>query len=102
MIFMKCTKCESKMINKKGITPEGFGYNYSQCVNCGEEIVDLKQLHAVASKYREMKKYSVKISKWGDSLAMRIPKELVKEYNLKNENQLILIPEKKSIKIITA
>jgi len=98
---MKCAKCENKMINKKGITPEGFEYDYSTCTNCGEEIVDLKQLHEVAQKYREMKKYSVKISKWGDSLAMRIPKELVKEYNLKSEKRITLIPESKSIKIIT-
>jgi len=89
------------MINKIGITPEGFEYDYSKCNNCGEEIVNLKQLHEVAQKYREMKKYSVKISKWGDSLAMRIPKELVKEYDLKNEKQITLIPEKRSIKIIT-
>ena len=98
---MNCTKCKGKMINKKGITPEGFEYDYSECTKCGEEIVDLKQLHVVAQKYREMKKYSVKISKWGDSLAMRIPKELVKEYNLKSEKRITLIPENKSIKIIT-
>ncbi|MBT7241193.1 MAG: AbrB/MazE/SpoVT family DNA-binding domain-containing protein [Candidatus Diapherotrites archaeon] len=98
---MNCTKCRNKMIKKKGITPEGFEYTYSKCVECGEEIVDLKQLHEVANKYRYMKKYSVKISKWGDSLAMRIPKELAKEYNIKSDERITLIPEKKSIKIIT-
>ena len=98
---MNCAKCKKKMIKKTGITPEGFEYYYSKCENCGEKLVDLKQLHSVAQKYREMKKYSVKISKWGDSLAMRIPKELVKEYNLKSEKQITLIPEKKSIKLIT-
>ena len=98
---MNCAKCKNKMTNMEGITPEGFEYSYSKCEKCGEELVDLKQLHQVANKYREMKKYSVKISKWGDSLAMRIPKKLAKEYNITNKIQITLIPEKKSIKIIT-
>ena len=71
-----------------------------KCEKCGEEIVDMKQLHEVAEKYRVLKRYQVKLSKWGLSLGLRIPKELVKKYNLKNEEEVTIIPEKKGIKII--
>lgn len=97
---MNCPKCAGKMVEKKGMTPEGVGYAYSLCGKCGEEIVNMKQLHAVAQQYRETKRYTAKISKWGDSLAVRIPKELAKKYNMKQNGEVTLIPEKEAIKII--
>ncbi len=84
----------------KGKTPEGIPYQYYKCTNCGEEIVDMRQLHAVADTYRALKKYHVKLSKWGLSLGLRIPKELVKKYRLKNAEEVAIIPEKAGIKII--
>ena len=38
------------MIEKSAKTPEGIEYNYYKCEKCGEEIVDMKQLHKVAEK----------------------------------------------------
>ena len=81
-------------------TPEGVEYSYYKCKNCGEEIVNMKQLHEVANQYRTLKKYQVKLSKWGLSLGLRIPKELVEKYKLKEEKEVSIIPEKKSIRII--
>ncbi|HLC36763.1 MAG TPA: AbrB/MazE/SpoVT family DNA-binding domain-containing protein [archaeon] len=97
---MNCIKCSGKMIEKKDITPEGVEYKYFKCTECGEEIVNMKQLHNVAEKYREMKKFTVKLSKWGESIGIRIPKELIKKYKLKKNEEISLIPEKKAIKII--
>jgi len=97
---MNCIKCSGKMIEKKDITPEGVEYKYFKCTECGEEIVNMKQLHNVAEKYREMKKFTVKLSKWGESIGIRIPKELIKKYKLKKNEEISLIPEKNAIKII--
>lgn len=97
---MKCTKCSGKMAEKSGATPEGVEYHYHKCVECGEEIVDMAQLHAVAEKYRKMKRYTAKLSRWGESMGLRIPKELVKKYKLKENEELSLIPEEKAIKIM--
>ena len=97
---MKCPKCGAKMAEKRDNTPEGIGYSYLVCSKCGEELVTMKQLHSVAKGYREMRKYTAKISKWGESFAMRIPKELVKQYELKQNKDVTLIPEKKGIKIV--
>jgi len=84
----------------KAKTPEGVEYSYYKCKKCGEEIVDMKQLHEIAEKYRILKRYQVKLSKWGLSLGLRIPKELVEKYRLKEEGKVAIIPEKKGIRII--
>jgi len=34
-----------------GTTPEGVSYKYFKCDKCGEEILDMSQLHNVAKKY---------------------------------------------------
>ncbi len=64
--------------------------------------MDMEQLHEVAEQYRTLRKYQVKLSKWGLSLGLRIPKELVERYHLKNEEEVAIIPEKKGIKILTS
>src|SRR3989344_6182975 len=89
----KCSECNGEMVEKTNKTPEGFAYKYFKCNKCGEEILNIEQLHNVAEKYREMKKYHVKLSKWGLSLGLRIPKELAKKYNFKNDKDVTIIPE---------
>ncbi len=88
------------MVEKRGKTLESVDYSYFSCTRCGEEILTMDQLEEVAKKYTEMKKFRVKISKWGESLAMRFPKELAKKYGLKKNGSVTLIPEKNSIKIV--
>ena len=96
----KCSECSGSMKEMKGKTPEGVDYRYYKCASCGEEIVDIKQLHQVAEKYRAIKSFHVKLSKWGLSLGVRIPKEIVKKYNLKDNEEIIIIPEEKEIKLV--
>jgi len=96
----KCSECKAEMKEFEDKTPEGVKYKYFKCSKCGEEIVDMEQLHNVAQKYREIKKFNAKISRWGMSLGLRIPKELVEKYHFKNEEKVTLIPEEKGIKII--
>lgn len=95
-----CSECKNKMIEKTNKTPEGVNYKYFRCNKCGEEIVNMKQLHNVAEKYRIMKKYSVRLSKWGLSLGIRIPKELINKYKLTDKEEVSIIPEKKGILIV--
>lgn len=99
---MKCVKCFGELAEKKDFTPEGFEYRYFKCGKCGKEIVNMEQLHEVAEKYREMKKYRVKLSMWGKSRALRIPKELTKAYGLQKVSEVSLVPDKKSIRIVAA
>ncbi|HLD15021.1 MAG TPA: hypothetical protein VJB94_00375 [Candidatus Nanoarchaeia archaeon] len=53
-------------------------------------------------KYRAVKRYSVKLSKLGLSLGLIIPKDLIKRYKLKEEDEVTIVPEKKGIKILFA
>ena len=98
----RCSECNGEMQKLKAKTPENIGYSYYRCKKCGEEIVDMKQLHEVAEQYRTLKKYQVKLSKWGLSLGLRIPKELVERYHLRDEEEVAIIPERKGIRIITS
>ena len=51
-----CSGCKKGMIERIGKTPEGVAYKYYRCDSCGEEVLDMKQLHEVAEKYRNMRK----------------------------------------------
>lgn len=48
--------CKNKMKELTAKTPEGFTYNYYKCSSCGDEVLNMKQLHAIAEKYRKMKR----------------------------------------------
>ncbi len=97
-----CSECKGKMKELEDKTPEGVLYHYFKCEECGEEIVDMKQLQEVAEVYRDMKKYYAKVSQWGTSLGVRIPKELVDRYHLRDEEEVAIIPEEKGLRIIPA
>ena len=86
----KCAECNGAMQELKAKTTEGIEYSYYKCRKDGEEIVDMKQLHELAEHYRALKKYNVKLSKWGLSLGLRIPKELVDRYNLMIEREVAI------------
>ena len=96
----KCSECGGTMKELMNKTPEGVEYNYFKCVQCGEEIVNMQQLHNVANKYRIIKNYHVKLSKWGLSLGIRIPKEVVKKYKFRNNEEVIIIPDEQGIKVV--
>ncbi len=96
----KCSECGGSLKEHLGKTPESIQYRYYKCRHCGEEIVDMKQLHAVATQYRTLKSYHAKLSKWGLSLGMRIPKEVVKKYHLKDNSEVVIIPEAEDMKVM--
>lgn len=98
----KCVECSGILKEMRAKTPDGVGYNYYKCVSCGEEILDMKQLHAVAQTYRKIKQYHARISKWGLSLGIRIPKELAKRYKFRSNEDVALIPEEEGLKIVAA
>lgn len=95
-----CTNCGGEMQELKSRTLEDVEYSYYRCEKCNEEIVDMQQLHNVAEQYRQLKRYQVKLSKWGLSLGLRIPKQLVEKYRLRDNEEVAIVPEKKGIKII--
>jgi hypothetical protein len=97
---MKCTKCNILMEERTSILKDGTPYKHYYCIKCKDSFLDMKQLHEVAEIYRERKRNIAKLSKWGVSLGVRIPKELVQRYKLKEKNEVTFIPEEGSIRMI--
>lgn len=95
----KCSECNGKMEERLARTPDRVAYRYFKCLKCGEEIVAMEQLHEVAEKYREMKRFKVKLNRWGMSLGLRIPKELVSRYKLKDKKEVVMIEESNGIMV---
>jgi hypothetical protein len=89
---MMCYACNRPMkkvqdvIEKDGITFEGY-----KCPKCGEEILDMNQLKALAEKYKNWRKAKeIEFSKWGNSIAVRIPSKMAKELSIKPGSQGII------------
>ena len=100
---MKCPICKKgKMAKVKNIMEQdGIEFEEFKCSSCGEEIVDMKQLEALADKYRKLRKAKeITFAKWGNSIAIRIPSDIVDEYKITSGKHAILTAEKRGIKII--
>ncbi len=98
---MKCYKCKIKMEKRKGVFKrDNVEYEYHRCKKCGEELLDMGQLHDAAEQYRELRDAKkVKFSKWGNSLAVRISNHISKDLKLKEGSEGWLIKDGKNIKI---
>ena len=96
-----CFDCGVSMERKSGVMPDGIPYEYYKCPKCQEEVLDMKQLGDVAERFKEYKRMKAKISRWGSSLGIRIPKELVKKYKLKPNNEVTFVAEENGIRIVT-
>ena len=80
---------------------DNIEYEYLQCSKCNEEILTMKQLKVLAGKYRKLRKAKeVTFAKWGNSLAVRIPREIVEELKIKEGKQGLMTKDKEGIRII--
>ncbi len=102
---MKCPVCEKgRMVIARDTMPsEGVPFEFYRCLKCGEELLDMKQLGRLAKEYRKLRKAKeIQFSKWGNSIAVRIPKEIVDEYRIKPGREGLITKDKEGIKIIPA
>lgn len=80
---------------------DGIEFEAFKCVKCGEELMDMKQLKSLAKEYRKLRKAKeVTFAKWGNSIAVRIPNDYVKDYGIKPGDHGTLTKDKNGIKII--
>ncbi len=100
---MNCPICKKgvMVVGKDQFKEDGVEYEVYRCQKCGEELLDSKQLGALASKYRELRKAKeIVFSKWGNSIAVRIPSDLIEEYGIKSGSHGLVTKDKEGIKII--
>ena len=100
---MKCPVC-GKGTLKKGKTREVmFGVDLGEfpaeiCTKCGESFTDEQTTKAIEEAAKEKGIWGLgkktRITKTGNSLAVRIPKEIVNFLNLKEGKEAYIHPEK--------
>lgn len=100
----KCILCEGKL-NKKMVDYEIYGKSIGKfpalvCDSCGEQWFDEETSRKIQEKEKKLRLFGLsretKISYSGNSLIIRIPKELAKFMNLKKETEVIIYPEDKN------
>lgn len=107
---MKCPICEKGELKQRKVKEILFGVDLGEfpaevCTNCGESFTN----EDVTRKIEEVAKQKgiwglgkrTRITKSGNSLAVRIPKELADYLQLKNGEEAYIHPEKKKIVIET-
>lgn len=99
---MECPICKGKMEKiKDTIKEDNVEFEAFRCSSCGEEIMDMIQLKSLAGKYRRLRKAKdIVFAKWGNSIAVRIPNDIVEEFNIQSGKEGILIKEKEGIRIV--
>lgn len=82
---------------------DNINYEAFRCSVCREEIVDMEQLHQLAKEYKKLRKAKqTGFAKWGNSIAIRIPDEMVKELKIKPGTKAQITREKGILKITPA
>lgn len=100
----KCALCDGEL-TKKIINYEVYGKSIGKfsalvCDSCGEQWFDEETSKKIQEKEKKLKLFGLsketKISYSGNSLIIRIPKELAKFMDLKKETEVIIYPENKT------
>jgi 4-hydroxy-3-methylbut-2-en-1-yl diphosphate synthase IspG/GcpE len=89
------------MIEKFEKRSRRIPYSYWSCPNCGREVLDMQQLKEIVEKEKKLRKTPrAKISAWGKTLAIRIPKVIVEKQKIRPGEIATFLPEKSGFKVI--
>jgi YgiT-type zinc finger domain-containing protein len=100
----KCVLCNGKLIGKS-VDYKVYGKSIGKfpaliCDSCGEQWFDEETSKKIQEKEKKLKLFGLsretKVSYSGNSLIVRIPKELAEFMNLKKETRVIIYPEDKN------
>ena len=103
---MRCPICERGILKKGKIKETMFGVYLGEfpaeiCDKCGESFTDEKTTRAIEEAAKKKGIWGLgkktKITKTGNSLAVRIPKEIAKFLNLKEGEEAYIHPDKNKI-----
>ncbi len=99
----KCISCNGKL-KSKNVDYNVYGMNIGKfpalvCDSCGEQWFSEETSKKIEEKEKELGLFGLsietKVSFSGNSLMIRIPKELAKFMNMKKETKVSIIPESK-------
>ena len=99
---MKCPICDKGTLKKKEIEEKMFGISLGNflaevCTKCGESFTSSETTHKIEEIAKKKGIWGLgmktKITKTGNSLAVRIPKNIVDYLNLKVGEEAYIHPE---------
>ena len=101
---MKCPICKGTMKSvHDAIEEDNIAFQAYKCTSCGEELMDMNQLKALAGRYRKLRKAKeITFAKWGNSIAIRIPRSIAAAFGIIEGKQGLIMKEKEGIKILPA
>jgi len=100
---MKCPICEKGILRKGKIKETMFGVYLGEfpaeiCVKCGESFTDDKTTLSIEKSAKEKGVWGLgkktKITRTGNSLAVRIPKDIANFLKLKEGKEAFIHPDK--------
>ena len=106
---MKCVMCNKGTLKEKTVDYKEFGislgkYRGRVCTNCGEVFFNADIAKKIQAKSKELGLFGLakktKVAKVGNSLAIRIPKEIAEFIKLKKEEEVRIVPKSQSELII--
>ncbi len=103
MESIKCPICKGNMQKIRDKTKEDdVEFGAYKCKFCGEELMDMKQLKTLATKYRSLRTAKkITFAKWGNSIAVRIPNKIAQELKIKAGKEGLINKDKEGIRITT-
>src|SRR3989344_4588524 len=105
---MKCVFCNGEL-NKEEVEHKELGvslgkFSALKCSKCNEVFFDEFSVEKIQKKSKELGLFGLskktKVAKVGNSLAIRIPKEIAEFVNLKKEELVKIIPKNQNELII--
>ena len=99
---MKCVMCDNGTLKEKMVEYREFEislgkYKANVCAKCGEAFFDSETAQKIQAKSKELGLFGLakktKVAKVGNSLAIRIPKEIADFIKLKKEGEVKIIPK---------
>ncbi|MEK6907146.1 MAG: AbrB/MazE/SpoVT family DNA-binding domain-containing protein [Nanoarchaeota archaeon] len=101
---MKCIMCNSE-VKEKFVEYEEYGNSFGKykarvCVKCGEVYFDSETVDKIQQKSKKLGLFGIikkaKVAQVGNSLAIRIPKEIALATGLKKGKEVLIVPKGKS------
>lgn len=93
---MNCPYCKVKMEKIRDLFgAEQIEYDLFRCPRCKEGYLSMEQLKELGEKHKAWRKASkTTFSKWGNSWALRIPKQMAIEMHIKRGTTALLKRER--------
>ena len=98
----KCPQCKTELKKVKFDVGYGIDVESLHCEKCGFNITEDNKLKKAITSLREQMAKEIKVVKVGTGLGVRFPNEIVKSFNLRKGEEILLKPELDGVKLVVS